>query len=364
MPRLDEDSSQDDLHTHIFYGSIVLGIVGVAYGLSRGPKPRPQTRELNGQRVVITGATSGIGRAAAEDLAFKGASLVIGCRDQARGQEVCEVISKASGRPCVARHLDLEDLDSVVAFSESLKGEPVNVLVNNAGAMYRAEDAVMPSPSANSHTGMGKSDDDPTQPHGWDRAMVLNHLSPFLLTHLLLPNLALAASTSQSGEARVVNVGSRLEQSAQLECPLELSHKDHSFHWLTLSPVPYTPMQAYANSKLCLTSQTLHFARSKAILPQGVTCNIVTPGMVHTNLSRFLPTWLGYVSWPIRRMLLRTPEQGAEVVTFAASDASLRGLSGMYLGDNEVIEPSDAAKDVNLGTDIYNASRQLLRHWL
>jgi hypothetical protein len=123
-------------------------------------------------------------------------------------------------------------------------------------------------------------------------------------------------------------------------------------------------MQAYANSKLCLTSSTFESARRFQQQGDAVNCNVVTPGMVHTNISRFMPTWLGYLSWPFRKALLRSPDQGAEVVVWAATAPELKDATGKYYGDCKEIEASLPAQDPTMARDIYAATTAVLQRWL
>jgi len=215
----------------------------------------------------------------------------------------------------------------------------VHCLVNNAGAMFAEKDM---SVDVN-----GKP---------MDRSMVVNYLGPFLLTQFLKPNLEMAGLT-EGTNSRIVNVGSRLEKSAKLECS---PSADDNLGWLTRSPEPYSTMQAYANSKLCLTSWTFEMARKLGNENSPVNCNVVTPGMVNTNLSRFMPSWMGYVSWPLRKAALRSPEKGAETVVWAASARELDNKSGEYYGDLQRIQASDAAQDGKLAKDIFTATEETL----
>jgi len=353
----DEGDGASEWQTQLLVASLVVGAVGAAYATRKPPRRSP-TQELLGKTVVITGATSGIGRSAAEELAMKGADLVLGCRDIHRGGQTCEAIRAAvggdsSGGRCEALPLDLADLATVQAFGDHLgKERRVDVLINNAGAMYAEDDR--PAPPHALHM---------QQALQWDQSMVVNHLGAFLLTETLLPNLRLGACASKE-PSRIVNVGSRLEKSAKLVCPLELSDKAHTHGWMLASPAPYSTMQAYANSKLCLTSSTFETARRLQQQGDTVNCNVVTPGMVHTNLSRFKPAWRGYLSWPLRKALLRSPGQGAEVVVWAASAPDLKNATGKYFGDCKEIEASLPAQDPAMARDIYTATTAVLQRWL
>src|SRR3954451_19224620 len=136
----------------------------------------------HGRRIVVTGANSGIGQAAALALARAGAAVTVACRDTARGQRAGAAIrAEAPGADVVVGALDLADLDSVRAFAQTQQA-PLDVLVNNAGVM-----ATPPRWTVD----------------GFELQLATNHLGHFALTGLLLDRLLAA-----KGEARVVSVAS------------------------------------------------------------------------------------------------------------------------------------------------------------
>eukprot|EP00596_Hydrurales_sp_CCMP1899_P006131 CAMPEP_0119037186 /NCGR_PEP_ID=MMETSP1177-20130426/5389_1 /TAXON_ID=2985 /ORGANISM="Ochromonas sp, Strain CCMP1899" /LENGTH=205 /DNA_ID=CAMNT_0006998097 /DNA_START=440 /DNA_END=1057 /DNA_ORIENTATION=- len=185
-----------------------------------------------------------------------------------------------------------------------------------------------------------------------------NHMGPFYLTKLLLPKLEKTAE-EENVEGRVVNVSSRLEKNATPNKTGDYSY----IGWLERGPDIYTTFSAYANSKLCNLLMTLEMARrldGKGCDKGCVTVNAVTPGMVNTELGRFAPYWQLLLSYPLRYFMLKSPDQGASTVIYAATDPSLSGVTGKYFGDSKVIEPSPAALSADLASIIWKESERLI----
>jgi retinol dehydrogenase 12 len=143
--------------------------------------------------------------------------------------------------------------------------------------------------------------------------MRTNFLAPLFLTWKLLP---LLKGNEAHGPARIINVSSRLEKNSKL------TDKDlKSGPRGNCTSEGYNMMSAYSDSKHAQLLGSLGLANS--LKDQTMTSNVVvhavTPGMVHTNLSRFLPKVVQWLAWPVQRIFLRTPEQGAQSVLYAAT---------------------------------------------
>ena len=203
---------------------------------------------LNGKTAIITGANTGIGLETAVDFAKRNSRVILACRNKEKGETAVVEVKKRSGNENVVFvQLDLSSLESVRAFSSKvLASEPrIDILVNNAG--------VMACPYA-------KTDD------GFETQFGVNHLAPFLLTHLLLDRIREAPS------ARIVNLSSLAYYNGKI-----------NFDDLN-SEQSYSAYAAYNQSKLA----NILFTRSLAQRLEGtkVTVNALHPGMVRTELSR------------------------------------------------------------------------------
>jgi len=237
-------------------------------------------RDLEGATVCITGGNSGIGRSVALALGQRGANVLIGCRNLETAKNVSQVLGEEK---CHVFSLDLANAASVETFSENIRNATVRtglqVLINNAGAMINERDK-------------RSSIDDGG---GWDTSMAVNHLGWVQLTRNLLPILEKTAEKANNSNddntkpVRIVNVGSILEKRASL--PDRLDDPAAWDEWIKTSVDPYGPFPAYANAKMAMTAVTFHWSQLLREETSKVEMMIVSPGMVNTALSRFMPLW-------------------------------------------------------------------------
>jgi NAD(P)-dependent dehydrogenase (short-subunit alcohol dehydrogenase family) len=276
---------------------------------------------------VVTGANTGIGRIIATELASQGAHVVMACRSKERTVPVAlEIQTRTNNSRVEYRHLDLSSLSSVRAFADQLLAEgqpPVSVLVNNAGLMSPAWELTA---------------------DGLETTWQVNALGPFLLTQLLLPSLLRAAEQGGGapGSARVVNVGSRLEKTGDV-ADLKLHNAEVTARFRG-SAEAFNTFKAYGTSKLALSS--LAFEQARRWKHPGLCITLCTPGMVNTDLSRFAPLWARALSAPLRWLLLRTPQAGADTPVWLSSSTDAAALqSGGYFYDRKLIDASPTARD-------------------
>lgn len=334
--------------------ALVVGTAAFAFfwNRQRTASNLPDSNDFEGMTVCITGGNVGIGRAVAESLGKRGARILMGCRNMEQAKQVCDRIGT---NKCHSFHLDLADSASIESFSKSIINDTVrsglHVLINNAGAMVKEEDR--------------------DAGDGWDRSMVVNHLGWVQLTRNLLPLLEKTTEDAPK-PIRIVNVGSLLEKQAKM--PLRLEDPNEWDHWLKESPIdpPYSPFRAYANAKLAMTAATLHWARileerqPSTSSRQPIQMILISPGMVNTSLPRFMPLWKRVLSYPLRVTLLKSPEQAAETVLFAATSPNAQ--AGKYYRTNrkdvEEIQDTDrcseAAKSPEIGRHILEATFRVL----
>ncbi len=286
---------------------------------------RPAVR-IDGRLVAITGATSGIGRAAALELVRRGASLAILCRNQAKGEATLSEIKKAS--PRVAAGLvecDLADLESVRRAAEELRDryERLDVLINNAGVH-----AVAPR----------------LTPDGFDHMLATNYLGPFLLTNLLLDRLIAGAP------ARIIVVAS---EAHRLTGRLDPESFEELGDYGRLRS-----FRAYGRTKLLdiLFAEEL----SRRLAGTSVTVNSLCPGTVATGLYGEMPVIGPIVS---RLPLVRTAEQGAQMTVRLATDPALAGTTGRYFTSVPglgLLPPVRARRDAQLAQRIWERTAKLV----
>jgi retinol dehydrogenase 14 len=275
---------------------------------------------MGGKVVLITGGTSGIGKAVATALAAMGAEVVVTGRSRERGEAAVEEIRRASGKEGVSLALaDLTVQAEVRTLAEEFgrSHDRLDVLINNAGAVFskRVETA-----------------------DGLERTLALNHLAPFLLTNLLLGLI------KDSAPSRIITVSSEARRGAEIDFDdLQSERKYRGF------PV-------YGKSKLANILFTYELA--ERLRGTGVTANCVHPGAVSTNFGMNN----GGVMVLLFRALkpfMRTPEQGADTLIYLASSPEVEGVSGRYFGDRKVISSSEEPHDVSAQKRLWEASEEL-----
>jgi retinol dehydrogenase-12 len=245
---------------------------------------------------MITGATSGIGKAAAMGLARLGPELVIVGRDRERGERTRAEITERTGNRNV--DLMLADLSSQrqvrrLAGEFLATGRPLHVLLNNAGVVNLRRE---------------ETED------GIETTFAVNHLGYFLLTRLLLDRLRASAP------ARVVSTAS--DAYAYAGGPLDFDDLD--------SRRRYAMMQVYGRSKLANILFTQELARRLA--GSGVTATCFHPGFVGSNFARNNGV-LASIVMPLLRPFARTNEQGAETAIYLCAAPEVEGVTGQYFYD-------------------------------
>lgn len=271
-------------------------------------------RDLAGMRVVITGANTGIGRVTAEELARRGAALVLAGRSEERTVPVVEAIRGAGGVAEFVR-LDLADLASVRGGAAAVLalGGPIDRLINNAGLAGKR----------------GVTAD------GFELAFGTNHLGHFLLTGLLLPALLEAEAP------RVVNVSSRSAFQA----------RGIDFDAVRRRTRTITGLQEYAVSKLANVLFTRELARR--FEGQGLRTSCLHPGTIASEIWREVPP-------PFRQLMLRfmrTPEEGARTVLHCATSPDvLEDDNGAFYENCGVRRPPRLAEDAELAAELWERS--------
>ncbi|HYR96559.1 MAG TPA: SDR family oxidoreductase [Candidatus Binatus sp.] len=278
------------------------------------------TGGMIGRVCVVTGGSSGIGRATALGLAGMGATLALVCRDRARGEEtVAEVTARTANR-AVALHL--ADLSSQAAIrrlaAELLARYPaIHVLINNAGVVNLRYS---------------------TTADGIETVFAVNHLAYFLLTSLLLDRLR------RSAPARIVNVASEAHKFGRLDFA-DLGNQRR-----------YRGMRVYGQSKLANILFTYELARR--LEGSGVTANSVHPGAVGTRLGQNNGRMATLLT-KVLRPFFRTPEQGAATSLHVASSPALEGISGKYFLSCREARSSRVSYDRDVARRLWDVSARM-----
>ena len=266
--------------------------------------------------VLVTGANAGIGRATATELARMGMRVLMACRSAERGTEAqAAVMAEFPGASTELLIADLSSGEGVrsLAAQTLQHTDRLDVLVNNAGVF----------------TG----DYLPTV-DGLETQFAVNHLAPFLLTHLLRDVLV------KSAPARVVTVSSE-------------AHKRGQIRWDDLQgEQKYSGLQAYSQSKLANLLFNRELARRLG--GTGVTANTLHPGVIGTQLL-----FTGFAPLRFLRPFLKKPDAGARTSVFLASAPAVERLTGLYFIDLEPARPSPAARDDGAARRLWRISAEL-----
>lgn len=280
---------------------------------------------LEGRIALVTGATSGIGQETAVGLASRGAQVVLVGRDRDRAEAARKDVTERSGNPHVDVLLaDFASLQAVrgLAREFSERYPALHLLVNNAGVVMTERKLT--------------SD-------GYETTLAVNHLAPFLLTHLLRERLIAGAP------ARIVNVASDAHRFVAAGFDFDDPMAERKFGF----PSFITGLRVYGYSKLANILFTAELARRTA--GTGVTTNAVHPGGVSTRLGTNTGA-LGKVIPLLLRPFFKTPAQGAETSLYVATDPGLAQTSGRYFADSREREPSNGARDLDSARRLWNLS--------
>ncbi|OJZ68019.1 dehydrogenase [Mycobacterium paraffinicum] len=246
---------------------------------------------LTGKRVVVTGATNGVGLGTARALAKAGAHVILAVRNTELGEQRA---TEMGGSTTVAR-VDLADQSSVRAFASSIDDD-VDILINNAGALTERRTETV---------------------DGFEKTLGTNLLGPFALTNLLLPRV----------RSQIINVGSDAHRSATL-------HLDD----LHLRRHKWTRLGAYAQSKLTVMLWGLELDRRLRAAGSPVVTQLTHPGWVASNLSQLGDSALMSMAHKVVKVvadrLANDIDEGAAPTLYCISEplppGSYVGVSGRF----------------------------------
>lgn len=278
-------------------------------------------RDMNDKVVLVTGATDGIGKVTALELARLGAQVVLVGRNPTKGQAVVREIRTQSGNQQVElMTADLSSQAEIQHLADEFKSRyaRLDVLVNNAGATFfsRLESV-----------------------DGIEMTFALNHLNYFLLTHLLLDLL------KASAPARIVNVSSGAHRSGRMNFA-DLEGKQSFGGW-----------RAYSQSKLANVLFTYELARR--LEGTGVTANALHPGFVATRFGHNNGALANAGMKVAQSLFAVSPEKGAETNIYLAASPDVEGVSGQYFEKSRAVSSSKASYDEAAARQLWAISEQM-----
>jgi len=278
------------------------------------------TTTMKDKVVMVTGANSGIGKAASLALAKMGATVVMVARNKERGEVArSEIIRKSQNNSVDLLLADLSSLESVRKLATDFreKYSELHVLINNAGLFNQRRRVTA---------------------DGYENTFATNYLASFLLTNLQLDLL------KASAPSRIINVSSVGHYNGHM-----------NFDDLNLEK-DYSGWKAYGQSKLALVLFTHELA--KKLQGTGVTVNAVHPGTVATNIwtRPFGPA--GFIT-ALPKLFMTSPEKGAETIVYLASSPDAKGLNGEYLEKIKVKKSSDESYNAEIAQRLWDVSAKL-----
>jgi NAD(P)-dependent dehydrogenase (short-subunit alcohol dehydrogenase family) len=281
-----------------------------------------EKRDCAGKQALVTGSTSGIGRAAAQALARLGADVIVHGRDEAAGAEVVEQLT-GIGAEATFVPADFTDTAAVKELAATVREETdhLDLLINNAGGLFR---------------------DGRVTDLGVGITFHVNHLSPYLLTAELLDHIA--------ADGRIVTTASAAHQGASLSLDQ------------VRGPTPSAGMNAYSHSKLANILFAAELARRLDAAGRESTSNSIHPGAIPgSGFSRFLP---GPLSWLIKQLDavpgVTSVADGAAELLFVGVSPRTADTSGRYFTNQQPNAPSAAASDREAARRLWEESARLL----
>ena len=273
--------------------------------------------------VLITGATSGIGKVTAMELAKKGFEIVFTSRDIQKGESVKqEIITQSGNLKVEVLECNFSSLESVKNLAQNFKSKykKLDVLINNAGTW---------------ETKRKESKD------GVELTFAVNHLAPFLLTNLLLDLI------KNSAPARIINVSSNLHGG-------KINFDDIEFK----KGFDISGAAPYTQSKLANILFTKKL--SKILQGTGVTVNSLHPGVIKTGLIRNSPGFIKFVLG----IFQDTPEEGAKTTIYLASSDEVKNISGEYFDKSKVKDSGDYSNDPAVAEKLWELSLQYVKKFM
>ncbi len=272
---------------------------------------------MDGKVVMVTGGSWGIGKETVKGLASLGVQVVSVCRDRARCEAAIGEVRRVTGGGTIEMMMaDLSSQDDVHKLAQEFKAhhERLDVLINNAAIVPRRRQETV---------------------DGIEMQLAVNHLAPFLLTHLLLDVLV------WSSPSRIITLSSGTHRRGRIDLDDIQAERG------------YRGMRRYSATKLMNILFTRGLARR--LEGTGVTANAMTPGFIHSGLSRDFSALSRGMVW----LLAGRPEEGGRKTVYLASSPDVEDVTGVYFKDNRITPPADIATDDDLAERLWRVSEEL-----
>ncbi|MFH1500342.1 MAG: SDR family oxidoreductase [archaeon] len=279
-------------------------------------------QDMLGKVCIVTGANSGMGKIIATELANKGATLIMVCRNKDRPNTALnDIVGKTKNPNIDLMVTDLSSQKEVRELANKLKEKypRIDILINNAGCMSFGYSETL---------------------EGIETTFATNHLASFLLTNLLLENL------KTSKDARIINVASEASKSGKI-----------NFEDTNLKS-DYSAFKAYSQSKLANILFTYELARRLKSC-KNITVNCIHPGIVpNTKLGQGSKMFAKYIE-TIPKSSILTPEEGAETTVWLACSKDVKNITGKYFYKKSQIKSSPVSYDLEVAKKLWDLSVKL-----
>ena len=277
-------------------------------------------KPMDGKISMVTGATSGIGKVTALELARQGSTVIVVGRNSEKSIATVDYIKEKTGNSSVEFILaDLSVQSDVRHLSEVFlsKHQRLDVLVNNAGVSMQKRQVTA---------------------DGLEATFAVNHLSHFLLTNLLLDTV------KRSHPVRIINVSSAMHTIAKMDFDNLQGEKK------------FGGMTAYAQSKLANILFT--YELSRRLTGSDVTVNAMHPGLVKTNFSANTKGVAGLI-WRFITLFAISPEKGAQTVVYLATSPEVQQVTGKYFVKKKEVKSSTVSYDQSVAKQLWQVSAKL-----
>lgn len=290
---------------------------------NNGREPRICGDEYRGKLVVVTGATSGIGRAVARKYASRGADLVCVNRNPEKSEALRREIEGEFGTRCEFRIADLSRLEDIRRTGEELSrpGTPIDVLIHNAGVYLTRRELTA---------------------DGLETTFAVHYLSSFILNYLLMDKLI------AQGGGRILLVGSEGHRFAAWGLRLD------DLNWERRK---YSGLAGYGSAKLAQLLSMIVF--DERLRGTGVTINAMHPGAVKTETGQENGPLYRWFKRHFFDKTLKSPELSAEALYYLGVSRDLEGVSGKFFNLTTQEEPAPPARDREAAYELWRETLKM-----